>query len=263
MNGIIVHVLGYNDMFSPHGLENLIILETNGKLLAIEAPCHITKSIAKIPHSESEIYGRKIDAVLVTHPDEDHKAGIGTLVFVKRYTEREKLTLIALKDTASAIWKGFCSSAKVSRENRKTRSGSNVYIDLIELQFGKITNLPEFGIQIEAFWRSTKHAEYLFESLAFRVLKKGIPVLAYSGDTAFDLELIDFLAKNGNYPIIHEVGSYKPNSSSHTDIRQILTLPHHIQERIYLNHIPRTLEDMIKEEIKKVNSPIRIAYELK
>ncbi len=267
MNGITIHILGYNDMFSPDGWENLIFLDIKhkgeNKILAIEAPCHITKSIAKLPHSETEIPGRKIDAVLVTHPDEDHKSGIGTLMFVKKYADKEKLTLIALPDTASAVWEGFSSSAKVSRENGKTKTGFDNYVNLIELQFGKRTELPQFGVQIESFWRSTRHAEYLFGSLAFRILKNKIPILAYSGDTAFDPELISFLAKDEGYPIIHEVGSYSPKSSSHTSIEEILTLPRRIQERIYLNHIPRTLENKIREKIEKANSPIRMAYELK
>lgn len=250
-------------MFSPYGWENLTILEINSKTLAIEVPCHITKSMAKLPHSDPEIPWRKINAVLVTHPDEDHKAGIGTLVLIKKYAEKEKLAMIALPDTASAIWEGFSASAKISREDRKTKSVFSDYINLTRLQFGKSTYIPQLGIHIESFHRSTRHAEYLFGSLAFRVLKNKIPILAYSGDTAFDPELIDFLAKGEDHPIIHEVGSYSSNSHSHTDIEQLLTLPYYIQKRIYLNHIPWTLENAIKEKIKMTNSPIRIAYELK
>lgn len=249
-------------MFSPFGWENLTLLEVNGNILAIEAPCHITKSMAKIPHSGSETPWRKINAVLVTHPDEDHKSGIGTLIFVKKYAEKEKLALIALSDTASAIWKGFSASAKISRDNGKTKKAFADYIDLTELEFGKKTYLQQFGVCIETFHRSTKHAEYLFGSLAFKILKNNEPILAYSGDTAFDPELIEFLAKGGNHPIIHEVGSYSPNSSSHTDIEQLLGLPRTVQERIYLNHIPWTLENMIKEKIEQKNSPIKMAYEL-
>lgn len=116
------------------------------------------------------------------------------------------------------------------------------------------------GIEIETFKRSTKYAPFI--SIAFCILREGNPVLAYSGDASFDLELIEFLAKKGDYPIIHEAGSYAVGSQAHTHFDELLTLPVEIQKRLYLNHIPITLEENILQRIKETNSPIRIASEL-
>ena len=110
------------------------------------------------------------------------------------------------------------------------------------------------------FRRSTHHAPFL--SIAFRIFVDRTPILGYSGDTSFDRELVNFLAKGEDYPIIHEVGSYKKGSKAHTNIEELLELPTEIQKRLYLNHIPFVLEEKILQRIKETDSPIYIANAL-
>ena len=262
MEEITIHTLGYHDMFSvgAGGLENLTVLEINGKTIAIESPSHITATLPNIEILRSESEVTKVDALIVTHIDADHIAGFDSLIWHKVFGENSKLLLITHPDIAKQLWQRIKTAFETDRIDMRTKRHMEDYIELVELKLGKTIEIEKLGIEIETFRRSTKHAPFL--SIAFRVLKKGIPVLAYSGDTSFDLELIEFLAKEEDYPIVHEAGSYAVGSQAHTFIDELLLLPAEIQERLYLNHIPAILEEKILQRIKEAGSPIRIAKEL-
>ncbi len=260
-----IHTIGYHDMFSMRmgGLENLTVIETKGKTLAIEAPFHITKSLPhfhNLKHVGSPDKIMKVDALIATHVDADHISGFDYLLWSKVFEEKTKLLLITHKAVAEDIWQRIKGSFGISRIDMKTKMKLEDYVDLIELEFGEKTPIPYLGTEVEAFHRSTKHAPFV--SIAFKIWKNKKSILAYSGDTSFDPELIEFLAQGGNHPIIHEIGAYVPGSLAHTHIDELLTLSKKIQKRIFVNHIPLILENSIKEKIKAANSPIRIAYEL-
>ena len=262
MKEMTAYIFGYHDMFSvgAGGLENLTVVEINGKTIAIESPAHIMATLLNVKALRSESEVTYVDALIVTHIDADHVAGFDSLVWHKVFGENSKLLLITHPEIARQLWQRIKTAFEIDRIDMKTKRQLEDYVELIELKLGKTVEIEKLGIEIEAFRRSTKHAPFL--SIAFRVLKNGIPVLAYSGDTSFDPELIEFLAKEGDHPIVHEVGSYSVGSQAHTYIDELLTLPVPVQERLYLNHIPITLEENILQRINKAGSPIRIANAL-
>lgn len=259
---IKIRTIGHQDMFSVKdgGLENLTVLEINGKTIAIEAPAHITATMPNIQGIESESNITKVDALIVTHIDADHVAGLDSLIWHKAFGERSKLLLITHKEIAGQLWQRIRTAFETSRIDMKSKMKLEDYAELIGLRLGKTVSINKLGIEIETFYRSTKHAPFL--SIAFKVFRNGIPLLAYSGDTSFDMELIGFLAKNGKHPIIHETGSYGIGSPSHTHIEELLKLPEDIQKRMYINHIPITMEQSIKKRITETNSLIRTADDL-
>jgi len=81
----------------------------------------------------------------------------------------------------------------------------------------------------------------------------------FSADTWFDSELIDFLYEwKGS--VIHEAGSYTPESFSHTDISQLIQwVPERDHSRTFINHIPEMREQEILGTIGKNQSEIRLA----
>ncbi|MCK4592355.1 hypothetical protein KAT63_02850 [Candidatus Parcubacteria bacterium] len=262
MKEITAYTLGYHDMFSARygKLENLTVLQIGNMALAIEAPYHIIRSLFKMKDLKSKSSVTKIDALLVTHIDADHISGIDLLIWSKVFEENSKLLLITHPEVAEQIWHRIRTAFEISRIDMKTKLELKDYVDLVELKLGETVEIPQFGIEVETFHRSTHHAPFL--SIAFRLLVDRTPILGYSGDTSFDQELIDFLAKNGDHPIIHEAGSYKKDSKAHTNIEELLTLPIEIQKRLYLNHIPFVLEEKILQRIKEASSPIHIANAL-
>ena len=261
MEGII-RTFGYHDMFSvgAGGLENLTVLEIGGKTIAIEAPAHITATLPRIATLRSESELTHVDALIVTHVDADHVAGFDSLIWHKFFGENSKLLLITHPEVARQLWQRIRTAFEIDRVDMRTKRQLEDYVELVELKLGETVGIEELGIEIETFRRSTRHAPFL--SIAFRILKEGAPIFAYSGDTSFDPELIEFLAKKGDYPIIHEAGSYVAGSQSHTYFDELLTLPVEIQKRLYLNHIPIALEENILQRIKESSSPMRIANEL-
>ncbi|MFZ2969678.1 MAG: MBL fold metallo-hydrolase [Minisyncoccia bacterium] len=214
---ITIKTIGYHDMFSVKdgGLENLTVLGINGLTLAIEAPAHITATLPGMKGVKSKSKITKVDALIVTHVDTDHIAGIDSLIWHKVFEERSKLLLITHKKIAGQIWQRIRTAFETSRIDMKSKMRLEDYVELVELSLGKTIGIEQFGIEIETFYRSTTHAPFV--SIAFRILASGAPILSYSGDTSFDTELIEFLAKNGKHPIIHEVGSYSAGSR-HTHI---------------------------------------------
>lgn len=259
MKEVIAYTFGYHDMFSvgAGGLENLTVLEIDGKTIAIEAPAHITATLPNIKALRSESEVTKVDALIITHIDADHVAGFDSLIWHKVFGENSKLLLITHPDIARQLWQRIKTAFETDRIDMRTKRQLEDYVELIELKLGKTIKIEKLGIEIETFKRSTKHAPFL--SIAFRILAEGIPILGYSGDTSFDQELIGFLAKSGDHSIIHEAGSYKKGSKAHTDIEELLTLPIKIQKRLYLNHIPYPLEEKILQRIRETGSPIHIA----
>ncbi|MFA6097482.1 MAG: MBL fold metallo-hydrolase [Candidatus Paceibacterota bacterium] len=257
-----VRTIGYHDMFSvgAGGLENLTVIETNGMTLAIEAPAHITATLPNIKDMGSMSAITKTDALIVTHVDADHVAGLDSLIWHKVFGEHSKLLLATHKEIAGQLWQRIRTAFETSRIDMRSKMKFEDYVELVELPLGKTAIIEKLGIGIETFHRSTIHAPFL--SIAFKVLRKGEPILAYSGDTSFDPELIGFLAKNGKHPIIHETGSYSIGTRSHTHIEELLAQPEEVQKRLYINHIPKALETAIRDRIEKANSPIRIANEL-
>lgn len=259
---IKIRSIGYHDMFSVSrgGLENLTILEIDGKTLAIEAPAHITATIPNVKRIETQSSLTKIDAIIITHVDADHIAGIDSLIWHKVFGERSKLLLATHREIYEQLWQRIRTAFEISRIDMRSKMVFEDYAELVELKLGETIEMKQLGIEIETFHRSTTHAPFL--SIAFRVLQKGKPILAYSGDTNFDPELITFLAKDGKHPIIHEAGSYSIGTKSHTHIEELLDLPPEVQERLYVNHIPKALEQDMREKIKIAVSPIRFASEL-
>ena len=253
---------GYHDMFSVStgGLENLTVLEINEKTIVIEAPAHITATMPNVIIESASVL-TKVDALIITHSDADHIAGLDSLIWHKLFGENSRLLLITHKEVAKQLWQRISTAFETDRVDGKTPRDFDHYVEFIELKLGETTYINHLGIKIESFKRSTKHAPFL--SIAFRVLQKGTLLIAYSGDTSFDPELIEFLVKGENHPVIHEVGSYTVGSTSHTHIEELLTLPKDIQARMFINHIPISLEEMIRRRIKEEKSPIRFANELK
>ena len=256
-----IRTIGYHDMFSvaTGGLENLTALEINEKTIVIEAPSHITTTMPNMTIKSASIL-TKVDAVIITHADADHIAGLDSLIWHKFFGENSKLLLITPKEVAKQLWQRVRTAFETDRVDGKTPRDFSYYVDFIELRLGETTIIEQIGIEVETFKKSTKHAPFL--SIAFRILKDGVSLIAYSGDTSFDPELIEFLVSNGNHLVIHEVGSYTVGTASHTHIEELLTLPKDIQARIFINHIPISLEEKIKQRIQEENSPIRFANEL-
>jgi len=262
MEEITVHTLGYHDMFSARygKLENLTVLQVGEATLVIETPYHTIRSLFEMKYLRSKSPVTKIDAVIATHIDADHIAGIDLLIWSKVFEENSKLLLITHPEIAEQIWQRIRTAFEISRVDMETKLELRDYVDFIELKLGETVKVPQLGIEVETFRRSTHHAPFL--SIAFRVLVDRMPILGYSGDTSFDQELIDFLAKGRDYPIIHEVGSYEKGSKAHTNIEELLELPTEIQKRLYLNHIPFVIEEKILQRIKEAGLPIHIANAL-
>lgn len=262
MKGITIRTFGYHDMFSvaTGGLENLTVLEVNGKTIVIEAPAHITATLPRMKKLRSESELTHVDALIITHVDADHVAGFDSLIWHKVFGENSKLLLITHPEIAKQLWQRVRTAFEIDRIDMKTERQLEDYVDLVELKLGETIKVPQLGLEVETFYRSTHHAPFL--SIAFLVLVDRIPILGYSGDASFDLELIEFLAKKGDYPIIHEAGSYVAGSQSHTYFDELLTLSVEIQKRLYLNHIPIVLEENILQRIKESGSSMHIANEL-
>ncbi|MEA1936745.1 MAG: MBL fold metallo-hydrolase [Patescibacteria group bacterium] len=262
MKEITMHTLGYHDMFSArYGVaENLTVLEVNGKTIVIEAPAQIAATLPRMKTLRSESELTHVDALIITHIDADHVAGFDSLIWHKVFGENSKLLLITHPEIAKQLWQRVRTAFEIDRIDMKTERQLEDYVNLIELKLGETIKVPQFGIEMETFHRSTHHAPFL--SIAFRVFVDRMPILGYSGDTSFDSELIEFLAKGESYPIIHEAGSYTVGNQAHTHIEELLTLPVKIQKRLYLNHIPFVFEEKILQRIKEASSPIQIANAL-
>lgn len=240
--------------------ESLTLLENNWITLAIDCPWHTVQSL----HQDTQIISKstrtKVDFLLITHTDNDHISWLANLIWWKIFWEWSKLNLITHPKIYSDLWEILKRSWFWFDRTKKglIEKEMSDYCHFFPIWYDEKIHITWFW-ELESFSRATKHQEWM-EVLAWKILDDNWKnVLAFSSDTSFDDELIEFLFSK-SWKVLHEVWAYKAWNHSHTDISELLNwVPKSEHNRLFINHIPETREDEILNSIKKFQSAIRFA----
>jgi len=225
MSDFEVIVLGVGDTFSERNHTSALLLVCDGFHLAIDCP----DSYRAVLRAAAERGGRRlslteIDHLLLTHVHGDHMNGLEGVAFFKHFAEGKRLALATSPDVHATIWNErlkACMGVLWDGERFASKTFED-YFDHQPLSWTEETCIGPFRIR-------TRRTRHHVPTTALLVEAAG-RVLGYSADTAFDPELIDFLAPA--HLIIHET-NYGP---AHTPYASLAALPAELRARMRLIH---------------------------
>jgi ribonuclease BN (tRNA processing enzyme) len=225
MSDFEIIVLGVGDTFSERYGSSALLLQCGGFSLAIDCP-DMYRGVLKDASDKTglSLSLSDIDHVLITHVHGDHMNGLEGVAFYKHFVDHERLRLLAAPEVRENIWdqrlKASMSALWNGSEHR--RLGFDDYFEHVPLSWTGAIQVGPFSIRAR---RTIHHVptSALFIEAAGRTL-------GYSADTAFDPELLAFLAPADL--IIHET-NFGP---AHTPYASLAALPAELRAKMRLIH---------------------------
>jgi ribonuclease BN (tRNA processing enzyme) len=221
--------LGVGDAFSAHYYSSCLALHADAAWLLIDCP----HPIRKLMHEASASAGVDLDiaqltAVVLTHLHADHSSGLEGLGFFSRFVLARPATLFAHPLVSARLWAGHLAGGMEA-----ALQGPGVpaigrtledFFDVRPLDCEREVSVGPFRLRC----RLTNHT---VPTTALRV-NAGGRTLGYSADTAFDPQLIDWLADADL--IVHETNP----GFLHTPYEKLAALPQVVRTRMRLIHYP-------------------------
>jgi ribonuclease BN (tRNA processing enzyme) len=220
-----VTVLGVGDTFSERHHPTSLLLSCDGFQLAIDCPDMYRRVLRDAAlQSGRPLSLPDIDHVLITHVHGDHMNGLEGVAFFKHFVEHKRVRLLASPEVLDVLWEQRLRAAMERLwDGRKFRGLSFTdYFDATPLAWTETTVVGPFTVRTR---RTVHHVP-----TSALLVSAGGRTLGYSSDTAFDPELIAFLARADL--IIHETN----HGPAHTAYSELASLPAHLQARMRLVH---------------------------
>lgn len=226
-----LYVLGVGDTFTEKHVTHALLLEAEGFRLAIDCPdsyrrvLRAARDKAGSPHAASlDLFG--IDDVLVTHVHGDHMNGLEGVAYFKYFAQKRPLNLHTIAPVKHALWEQrLVASMGTLWDGLEFKAKSfDEYFAWNEVSLETKTSIGPFTITA----RTTKH----HVPTSALLVEHGGTSIGISSDTAFDRDLIAFLARADL--IVHET-NYGP---AHTAYADLLTLDESIKQKMHLIHYP-------------------------
>lgn len=230
MSDLSVRVVGVGDAFTCRHHNACLLVEASGTRLLLDAPPALARALRDLSiKSDDEVGLDDIDHVLITHLHGDHVGGLEQLLFWRRFVTGRKTTVHAIPEVLADLW------------DTRLRGGMDTLMHP-DGSFSKLELTDYCDVQpltpgvnrigpLELEWRRTIHH---IPTSAVRV-RVGASTLGYSADTAFDPDLVAWLAATDLF--FHET-----NYGVHTPLAALVGLPAEVRSRMRLIHYPDTLD---------------------
>ncbi len=225
MSNFEVIVIGVGDTFSEVHHSSALLLICDGFHLAIDCPDMYRSALrAAAERSGRALSLSTIEHVLITHVHGDHMNGLEGVAFYKHFVDAARTKLVTSPQVRSVIWdERLKASMSALWDGQQFRQMSfDDYFEHVPLRWtGEIVVGP-FRIRARRTIHHVPTSALLIEA--------GGRTLGYSSDTAFDPELIEFLAPADL--IIHETNL----GPAHTPYAKLAALPAELRARMRLIH---------------------------
>jgi ribonuclease BN (tRNA processing enzyme) len=173
----------------------------------------------------------RIHAVAVSHLHADHCCGLEDFGYYSFFALGRRAKILMHPDASGRLWDGLLAAGM---EVIQPREGAPLvtkqlgdYFELIDLNESQPVQCGPFSVEC----RRTIHGVPTF---AFRIAA-GDRVLGYSADTAYDPDLIEWLAAADL--IVHEATTLV-QTGVHTPYEKLAALPESIRSKMRLTHYP-------------------------
>ncbi len=229
MSGLRLLVLGVGDAFSALSYSSCLALEAEGSWLLLDCP----HPIRKILREAGQAAGISLDigqlaAVALTHLHADHSSGLEGLAFYARFVAGRRLPLLVHPEVLARLWDGHLAG---SMECSTLRPGAPPECHRLD-DFFEVTPLSEaHAVAVGPFEVRCRRATHSIPAVALQVRAAG-RCLGYSGDTAYDPTLIDWLSPADL--IVHETNP----GVMHTPYEDLTRLPAALRAKMRLVHYP-------------------------
>jgi len=229
--------VGAGSAFSKKYFQNNILVVQGDEHVLIDCGTRAPEALSLLGLSVMDVRN-----YLITHSHADHVGGLEEVMLVNRYVARKKPTLIATKKYRKFLWE-------------KSLKGGNAYS---EKKDGKWLELEDFWNIVEpepikgadrdlCFVRlgslrmdiyRTKHIPDSSPDWKTSSLSYGVVInesVAFTSDTRFDRDLINFLEKNYKITtIFHDCQLF--TGGVHASLDELATLPPEIKAKMRLMH---------------------------
>ena len=227
---------GVGDAFSLDHYGTHFLLKKDGFVLAIDCPDDFRRGLRDHRFSDQAVplEVNEIDALYLTHLHGDHVNGLEmTLAYRALGLNAGPLPIYGLDEVLDDLWprRLQVSLGRMYDGERWSQLSAERFFAPRPLSLEASNQIGPFGIELHL----TRHH---LTTTAMKITD-GHRSMAYSCDTAFDRELIDWLADGADL-IFHECTF----GAAHTQFHQLQTLPEEIQQRIVLVHYPNAMVGM-------------------
>jgi ribonuclease BN (tRNA processing enzyme) len=227
-----LYVLGVGDTFSEKHVTHSLLLEHDGFRLAIDCPDSYRRVLAQARSkaNDSSVTETldlfKIDDVLITHVHGDHMNGLEGVGYFKHFAQKKACNLHTLAAVKEGLWEG-----RLGLPMGQLWNGTE-FRKLSFADYFAWNELPEGGAtSVGPFTISTRRTKHHVPTSALFVECAGATI-GISSDTAFDRDLIDWLARADL--VIHETN----HGPAHTAYADLLTLDPAIKQKMRVIHYP-------------------------
>ena len=243
--------LGVGNAFTRRFFNSSLLLLAEGRAILVDCPSPLRRILNDAGHPNGmDIDIGDIDHIVLTHLHGDHCNGLEEFGYYSMYAlQGRRANLYMLRENIGPLWNNKLS-AVMGGLFKEPASGAEEYtlaryFNVTSWEEGNVYKLidePDSNLTFEI--HRTRHSVPCF---GFRA-SLGERMFAYSSDTSFYPELIDFLAPADL--IIHETGP----SGNHTALEELLQLPESIRRKMLLIHAPDEYHD-------NPHPPIKLAKE--
>lgn len=219
-------MVGVGDAFTARYYNACLLVEADGTRLLIDAPPALARALRDLGDRGGPTIGLDdIDHVLITHLHGDHCGGLEQLLFWRRFVTQRRCTVHAIPEVLANLWDGRLRGGMDSLTDATGARQSLRLEDYADVQALVGPSAMIGALRVER--RPTIHH---IPTSALRITGAG-RTFGYSGDTAFDASLIDWLSESDLF--FHET-----NMGVHTPLARLVELPPTVRERMRLIHYP-------------------------
>lgn len=232
-----IFILGVGDAFSVKHYNTCFIVQSEtGFNIGIECPHPYLKILSEIKIKNEDIPTiDMIDNFVITHLHADHCSGLETIGFYKKFIEKKTVGI----NMAWSDLEKFCPMIEPGMGS--TIANGKLIKSFPFTFFNPLMNeIGPFTIE--------SHPTLHYTPSRALIIREGDKAIGFSGDTAFNHELIEWLAQADL--ILHEVGP----APGHTPLEELAKLPQNIRDKIILIHYSDYLKTNIFETAKEGTS---------
>lgn len=223
-------ILGVGDAFTASNFHSGALLHAPEGPVLIDCGHLPFRALAEAAHAASDpTTHQDIHNVLLTHLHADHAGGLEPLGF-RRYAERlrgaglPRPTIHTHDHAADRLWEMLAPAMDAPLTPGAARATLDDFFKLRRLDHDKTNTVAGLSVEL----RFTEHP---VPTTALRI-SDGRRTLAWSSDTRFDPDLVDWLAPADL--IVHECN----RPPIHTAPDELAALPKNLRDKMRLIHLP-------------------------
>jgi ribonuclease BN (tRNA processing enzyme) len=225
---LTVTALGVGDAFSALHYTSSLLLEASGVALLVDCPHPIRKMLRE--GTKGRVDAHDVRGVALTHLHADHASGLEGFAYYTHFLLGRRTPLIAGPEVLAQAWSGHLAAGM-----SVLHDAEGPHAQTFESFFDPCPAVPGVVVGFGPFAIEARPTHHHIPTYAFKI-RAGDRTIGISGDTAFDPNLIEWLATSDL--IIHESNL----GPAHTPYERLAALPSELRARIRVTHLPDGFE---------------------